>query len=199
MILLDTSLDNARKLKESKIKSEPEYHLHNGFYLRFALGAGRELTSWNSQDLPDSEIRGSTANWMIDIGGALDWNLLFFLQFGKLVSVNPALSQAGKDGAYKVLTSATSVTGLGLCYYFPSNTYLSLAYNMTEHTLDFDDGQSFTSGTGNGFYFSLGHEFWVSANWGLGLAVFYHYSKSKESPGAVKNRIYGLAFSATYN
>lgn len=51
----------------------------------------------------------------------------------------------------------------------------------------------------------LGKEWWISKNWGIGLAGYYHYSKIPEKEdsygvnNSIKNNYYGVAVTATYN
>ena len=77
----------------------------------------------------------------------------------------------------------------------------------------------FDSSSGWGWGISFGKEWWVSANWGLGLALsYYQHSLEGESyyrdlgstanlgsiideeyKGRARHRYYALSFSATYN
>lgn len=66
--------------------------------------------------------------------------------------------------------------------------------------IKFGDNET-ESGTerGLGWYLSLGKEWWVSDNWGLGVAGFTYTSKSTyPAEGShVHNTVFGLTFSAT--
>ena len=64
--------------------------------------------------------------------------------------------------------------------------------------------------SGWGFSLSLGKEWWVSENWGLGLAGFVYHSRTTgedisfdyetyQRPYTVDNTVIGIMFSATYH
>jgi hypothetical protein len=92
-------------------------------------------------------------------------------------------------------------TFVGASYYFmPENIYLSMSFKYS------GGGISKSSvDNGYGLQVSLGKEWWVSKNWGLGLALNISYDYfSKTDPGypiitPLHVFTYGLSFSATYN
>lgn len=201
MVILNKGVSQIETSSKKKFTLEPEFHIHNGFYLRGILGIGSFKSLWQTDGYNDLKLEGSNSNWILDIGGAIDWNLILFFQAGAFTSrrLNPSSSGMNLETINLDYTT-TSISGFGLTYYFPTNTYVSLAYNLTTQSLAFGGtGGDMSTSTGNGLFISLGHEFWISANWGVGLSVYYHYSKIKEDGGNIKNTIYGVAISTTYN
>jgi hypothetical protein len=96
--------------------------------------------------------------------------------------------------------------GLGACYYFmPVNIYLSASVTVSRDRLEIDEKKGSTN-PGVGAYVSIGKEWWVSDNWGLGVALFAYASRmdARESGTfvgryTVYNTVAGVVFSATYN
>ena len=96
-------------------------------------------------------------------------------------------------------------SSIGLSYYFmPINIYISAGIcsnigRIEGNVLETDNI------FGSGFFCSVGKEWWVSKNWGLGLAIYYYYGKMETDEDifidqyTITDRIFGLAFSATYN
>jgi hypothetical protein len=113
-------------------------------------------------------------------------------------------AQALTDAEKKV-DVGISTLGIGVSWYFTSyNIYLSpvISFSVMEYDGPVLKGDS---EGGGGFGLSVGKEWWVSDNWGLGVAL-YVYSGSdtvkEKSTGItsdVKSSIIGLMFTATYN
>jgi hypothetical protein len=152
------------------------------------------------------------------IGGAVRPNIIVFSQ---LTGTNVR----GPESSFKVggkqmsLTSddiSTGTTGFGggVMYYvaeqgiYVSASALVLSLRLRDETLD-DTAEGLGSEKDEvftnqdfGFQFRVGKEWWVSANWGLGIAAAYTYASltdaiDEESEWTVNN--IGLTFSATYN
>ena len=126
----------------------------------------------------------------------------------KLWLVEPTVEVAGTSGELNG-SLGSDLLGLGLTYYFmPINPYLTAVLGAGWLTLDIDGDDVDTRGTdaGFGFNFDVGKEWWVSDNWGLGLAgrfVLVSGTTTNEDNNDVKSAFglvaFAVLFSATYN
>ena len=57
-----------------------------------------------------------------------------------------------------------------------------------------------SSDNGYGLYLNIGKEWWITGNWGLGLAVFDYFGYVPDKAGGnIRNRVFGILLSATFN
>ena len=178
----------------------PGFHEHDGFYLRLDIGFGG--TAMSSKDL-DVDISGPGGAFGIAIGGAVAQDLIVYGEVFDDIAVNPDV----RVGSFTGTTSDTSagVVGIGggLAYYFmPSNIYLSATLAASRLTAQRHGSEVAHSAWGGGLSLMVGKEWWVSDNWGLGVAIQLYGGRirddSESSPtwdvGAI-----AVVFSATYN
>jgi hypothetical protein len=115
------------------------------------------------------------------------------------------------------LTAGMVGVGPGIAYFLePINMYFSGTATYAQYTLDascdYDNGtyyyncnsgSSSTVDKANGFGLSAvaGKEWWVSTNWGLGLALQFQWATLKDKyADAWRNALgFALLFSSTYN
>jgi len=175
-------------------------HQHDGFYLRLDLGAGYMAQSLSDVDM---KISGGAGSFGVALGGAVAENLIVAGHLFTNGIVNPSISSGGTS--VSATDSSSSMVGLGpqLTYYFmPNNVYVSGTLAATRLSLT-NNGVTGNSEWGIGTRLALGKEWWVSDNWGLGLAGLFSWSSNKNdgSAGAPTISTWGLgvAFSATYN
>ncbi len=183
-------------------KEEIGFHQHDGFYLKFQLGAGyQNLTYQNWSGSDDMEFSGFGGSFAFQIGGVVAGNFILFAELNHFLMTDPDVKLGGASGS----TSDTSVSVLGVgggfsYYIMPSNIYFSASISASRATLEIS-GNSGNSEYGLGGQIAVGKEWWVSKNWGLGLALIGQFSSMKDK--GVDNKIYnyytGLAFSASYN
>jgi len=195
------------KEKESVKKTKAitkSVETHDGFFLRF-LGGGGYLNT-TEKDILGSDLRiyGTGGYFSLQIGGAPFNNLILYFETAAVVVPDADMKWSSYSGSRSYSELALSQYGVGLSYYFmPINIYLSLASIFVFAEIKVGDKKK-TTEIGPGINVSLGKEFWVSANWGLGIAFVAHYSKVKSDEGAlgkkdVINTYFGVAFSATFN
>jgi len=107
------------------------------------------------------------------------------------------------------LTEARAVIGPGVAYYFlPGNLYLSGSLLFSQLS-ESDNGSSNNSSNnsidltnmGIGASFMVGKEWWVSTDWGLGVAGMLHLAsmKMKDWDARATAEAISILFSATYN
>lgn len=166
-------------------------HEHDGFYLRFHAGFGHTAVS-------EGELRvaGPSGAFAFSIGGAVAEDLILFGHLTASSMQRPTFSYGDHrfeiDGSVEV-----GGIGVGLAYYFmPANLYVSGALLATRLELSDDHGTTLAeSKTGGGIELAVGKEWWVSDNWGLGLAGRVMMA----SIDGTRTVSPALVFSATYN
>ena len=181
--------------------SGPRDH-NDGFFLRLSGGGGSAKTSICFSD-EDMEFSGASGDVNLAVGAIVTPNLaLHGTLWGWTVS-EPDWSW----GEYKLESVPADVNisafGGGLTYYFmPVNMYLSgsvgvgiLGIDLGPLTGESDPGLTFD--------ITLGKEWWVGDNWGLGVAGgFSYHSIPQPDPEIDENwtgTSFGIRFSATMN
>lgn len=188
--------------------AESGFHIHDGLYLRFLLGAG----SLNFSESPvftnntgTITASGPAGFFAFHLGFALTENVILYGSMNGYSASNPDYALNGTS--LKTTTSNSlgfSSYGAGLAVYLESiNAYLSGDIGTTTTRLTVGNTNT-SSKAGLGINMQLGKEWWVSKNWGLGAALFYHYSSMDDDVSGsivpkITNSVVGLAFSATFN
>jgi hypothetical protein len=177
-------------------------HMHDGFFLRLAPGVGF-MSDNETLGANKFEYSGTSSLFDFAIGGAIIENLIVFLDVSAAVVSEPKLKVNGQSATTNSSDHSTSILGLGLAYYFPSNIYLSGAVGRAITSLK-ANGKTYETKNGYGLNMMLGKEWWVSDNWGLGIAGQWLYSDCPDidfagSTPHVKASSFGVLFSATYN
>lgn len=179
-----------------------EEHKHDGFFLRLAPGIG-VMSSSETVGANKFEYSGTSGLFNFAIGGAIFENFIVHLDLSAASISEPKLEVNGKSVDNTSNDHATSLLGIGLTYYFPSNIYLTGAAGRANTEVR-ANGKTYRTDNGYGFNLMLGKEWWVSENWGLGVAGQWLYTKCPDKPFAgstpdVKASSLGILFSATYN
>ncbi len=183
------------------------FHQHDGFFLRLQGGAGSGKMVEEDFLGSDMTLSGMASVLRVQIGGSVSNNLVLFGEAGAFVMSDPDLEWGDLSGAMEGVDLSISDFGAGLSYYFmPSNIYLSGTVTISRDKIEIKElNLSGSTQSGVGFYFSIGKEWWVSADWGLGAAGFMYFSQttdkyeSANKEYTVKNTVFGLLFSATYH
>lgn len=185
-------------------------HRHDGFFLSLNAGPASgniELTmenSWAHRVL----FTGSGYESDFKIGGAVADNVILSADIISRTIVGPVLNA---DGITRPSTNTTSasdqVFGVGFTYYImPANAFLSATLGMGAFGLTVNNVTS-ASQSGLGFRVKGGKEWWVSPNWGIGMALaFTHIAaddRTEGSPNGYKgvlttNKV-ALLFNSTFN
>lgn len=183
-------------------KANAEEHKHDGFFLRLAPGIG---VASSSETIGANKIENSGTSGFFNfaIGGAVTENFIVHLDLSSATVSDPKLKVNGESVKSTNNDNSTSILGLGLTYYFPSNIYVTGAVG-TARTEIKSNGDTFSTDRGYGVNLMLGKEWWVSENWGLGVAGQFLYTKCPDKPVSgdtsdVKTTAFGVLFSATYN
>jgi len=185
---------------------------HDGFFLRIAIGMGGAAFGGvdHAEDGSDVSVAGLGLATDIAIGGAIVENLILHADIYQLTIFNPTVYADDEDvgdadevGDSYGVGQDVRVTGLGIgvTYYFmPVNLYLSGSIGLGQAVFEGDQGDTEPSKLGFGFNALVGKEWWVGAEWGIGLAgQFLMVSGEDEVLGHVNAFAASALFSATYN
>jgi hypothetical protein len=171
---------------------------HDGFYLRLTQGFGAGSASGEG-----TKYSGGSFGFSAAFGGALTPHLILYGEFLFHVIPNPK----GNAQVDKPTLAGNPVASLGLgpgiAYYFmPLNLYLSgsLLLQQTLLVKSYDNGSDGQLTTGLGLSFMVGKEWWVSSDWGLGVATQLFLASARDQSGTTWNtRTLAILFSATWN
>jgi hypothetical protein len=135
-------------------------------------------------------------------GHSIRRNLIFLFEL-QFSSVNePRFWVDGRDltGSSAVSTLTRAGFGPGVAYYFPSNLYASGSVTATSLGLE-GSGQMTQTDFGVGVRGAFGKEWWVSANWGMGVGAHLHFGNLPGAPNGGRWTTVegGLTCSFTYN
>lgn len=129
----------------------------------------------------DRTQKGLTGSYRFQIGGTIAENLVLYGDFGGFEIYASGTEWETNLETTEEVDINVSNYGAGLSYYFmPSNYYISGGLSLCGNTIRTKETQvENTTDSGWGLYLSAGKEWWVSANWGLGVAGIIHYSQTK--------------------
>jgi len=184
-----------------------DFHQHDGFFLRFHGGVGSGNMAEEDIMGSDMTLTGLAGVLRVQIGGTIATNLALFGETSAFVISDPTMEWQNTPGTLENADLSISDIGAGLTYYFmPSNMYISGTVVLSRDKIELKDlDRAATTEMGYGFYFSVGKEWWVSSEWGMGVAGFGYYSQttdkdeSSQTEYTVKNTVFGVVFSATYH
>lgn len=175
----------------------PTDHRHDGFYLRIFLGLG--YTSMSVDDL-DVDVSGAGGAFGLAAGYAVTDNFIIFGEIFDDIAVSPEVNGQNVDN--NDVSAGVVALGIGAAYYFqPHNIYVSGTLAMGQVTIQNDGEEIAESDFGPGISLMVGKEWWVSPNWGVGVAaqVFAGTMKDKDDGPDISTKAAALAFSATFN
>jgi hypothetical protein len=184
------------------VASTPRSH-DGGVFLRLSGGFGY-ASSKIEEGGESLEFSGTSGDVNFAIGGmvtpnlAVHGTLIGWYTTGPEIKVCNGRCETGSDDD---LDFSLSGFGGGLTYFFaPSNFYISGSICAAQLTLTYDN-VSRDSDYGPAIDISAGKEWWVSDNWGIGVAGGFGYH-SVGDPDLNENwsgTSFAVRFSATYN
>ncbi|MFZ2950163.1 MAG: hypothetical protein WA003_11810 [Desulfuromonadaceae bacterium] len=182
-------------------KARAESYVHDGFFLRIAPGFGWNTTSSDTGGI-ERELSGVSGMFNVAIGGAVAQDLILHLDVSGVGTSDPEEKINGTERSSNVSSSSTSLAALGMTYYFPSNVYVTGAVGIAK-SRNKSGGIKDTTDNGFGVNVMVGKEWWVSDNWGIGVAGQFLYTNCPDKVVGdtfdVKSTSVGILFSATYN
>lgn len=171
-----------------------------GFFLRLSAGVGAASTKIE-EDGDDLTLSGEAGDINIAIGGMVSQNLAVHgTLFGWAVT-DPDAELNDMEGTLDGDLSLGAV-GVGITYYLmPANVYFSPSVGFGSLSFDADDFQEVESDMGVVVDMTIGKEWWVGRNWGLGVAgaVGFHSIPDKDIDSNWKGANFAVRFTATMN
>lgn len=182
---------------------------HDGFFLRMATGldTSQMIVASDRFELKFNSGVGFGGVLDVAIGGAISENLILHATVLAFDMTNPQTEINGTDVPSGEPSVYVALVGAGVTYYvMPLNLYISGSVGVSEMQITFPDSdQAFEAiGEGPAFAAQVGKEWWVSANWGLGVAAVLAAGSRNGNNDAGEEVTttfagFGLLFSATYN
>ena len=177
-------------------------HRHDGFLLRLSGGPGHASTEVDENNGTNTDLSGLSGDLNIAIGGMVGKNLALHGTIFAWRVGDPDLDVNGASAGSLNGDVTMSAAGVGVTYWFmPTNLYLSGTLGFGELEFDLQGFSSADIDLGLAFDATVGKEWWVSANWGLGLAggIGLHSIPEDGVNDNWSGVSVGLRFSATFN
>ncbi|MCB9707801.1 MAG: hypothetical protein H6714_03275 [Myxococcales bacterium] len=181
---------------------DSDYHAHTGFFLRMNVGPGFSYVEATDSD---ASVSGFGLALNLSIGGAVAKNLIIHGDLYTTTAFDPDVDvDGGIDGQVDGMMYNSGL-GVGLTYYLPSNFFLTFGAGLASQSFVYDDDDIESDAEyGIGTRFMFGKEWWVSSDWGIGLAAQVSYAFIlPDNSGDDSMKIHALTtsvlFSATYN
>jgi hypothetical protein len=174
--------------------------------MRLTAGLGA-LNAKYSYDGQDETISGGGLTMTFAFGGSVTPHLVLYGEMLVTVATNPTREYAGISQPLGYDLTLFGI-GPGVTYYLePSNMYFSgtVAFSQVSES---DSGSNSSNNNsvdltdmGVGASFMVGKEWWVSSNWGLGVAGLLHVAsmKMKDVDTRMTATAFSVLFSATCN
>lgn len=161
-----------RELTGSDPFPRPGHHKHDGFYFRFMLGPAGVAAVAN--DDQETTVSGGGGGLGLAFGYAIAPNVILYGELFDNVALSPKIERDGMETDTDSDTAFGLVgIGPGIAVYLPHNFYLSSTLAFARLVVDPDTDEEDDEGTsdfGVAITAAIGKEWWVSSNWGLGLA-----------------------------
>jgi hypothetical protein len=186
---------------------------HEGFFLRLSIGLGGGAISSKGhieRDFDETAESGLGLGTSIGIGGAVTDNLILYGDIFQTTVFDPTLERDNREveprddpllGMDVGDDLRLAGIGVGLVYYFmPINIYVAGSVGFGQAVFEDNGGDVAGSDIGFASNLMLGKEWWVGADWGLGLAgQFITVVTDDDILGDITGLGFNLMFSATYN
>jgi hypothetical protein len=190
---LETTIDDDDEEKKRKAPKERDYRVHDGFYLRAALGTGYISATTDN----DSEISGWGIAPDIWIGGSPTPGLALAATLNGVTAPSPhaTISAAESGGAGQVqgtIRGSLVYSAIGLVadiYPTPrEGLHFMAGANYSTLHFDYDNGAQSGPATGVGLVGGVGYEAWIGREWSLGPLARLHWasvSQGRDTPSVL--------------
>jgi len=178
----------------------PGSHTHDGFYFRYNAGPGYLFNS-APQAGSTLKVSGVGFSGSLALGAVIADNLALYGQIVGAILSNPTVEFDGQSDTADGLDVNLAGIGPGIAYYFAGNSYLAGTIALTQLTARTSRSRVIDSEAGFGATLAGGKEWWVSDNWGLGIAgqILFASMKEKDADYRWSSLSLAVLFSATYN
>ena len=176
--------------------------VHDGFFLRMAIGGGwlggsANLDTQSNATVPDYSLKGGGVALDFQIGGAVVPGVILGGELAFQQAINPTLSQNGYDtNSNAKFTMNFVMLGPFIDWYpdpkggFHFGGMIGLA-GLTTTDPDADD-QTTSSAGGFGGGVHIGYDWWVAPEWSVGVLAKFWGASVKSSGNDVSN--FGTGF-----
>jgi hypothetical protein len=178
---------------------------HGGGFLRFTAGFGYMDATDNDRGSSIS-FYGAGVTFSGAVGGTVAPNLAVYGEFLATSAVDTSQSDGYHYTTYSGLDLLQYGIGPGLSYYFePVNLYIAGSILLTRVSFsDSNYGDPIASSRfGVGGSFMVGKEWWVSPDWGIGIAGHVQYASMTNTLydrlTDLSTFVFSVLFTATYN
>jgi hypothetical protein len=181
------------------------YHTHDGFMLRLSAGFAGASATEKGTSIGDVTVSGGGMAQSFAIGGAVADNFILNADIFGVQLSEPEYEIGGTTKTADKTSWTYAAIGPGVTYYImPMNLYIAGSVGMAVAQMtDEDADETFSSDGGWGMNLMVGKEWWVSTNWGLGVAGQIMYMSIKDKEIIEKKDMtfasFGVLFTATYN
>jgi hypothetical protein len=206
--------ERSHQAEDEERGPDPGARAHDGFYLRLHLGPGYTHLS-ASDSGGDLSLGGKSLSFGIALGGAVSSHVIVYgtvvdgLVFDLSSKQNQAQAESGMiegfvNGGGLGRMSVLGV-GAGAAYYLDSNVFFASSVLGSRVSVSDVIGAVAKSDWGVTFEGLVGKEWWVSDNWGLGVAGQLLLGVMKDGPNANTSgprwtlAALSVLFSATFN
>lgn len=171
---------------------------HDGLFVRVTPGVSGAAASTTVDDA-ELTVRGAAGRLGLSLGASISPRVVVSAELiGQAVLGPEVVSDDQTHETDDDVSWGVSYAGAGASYYFPSNFYLSGSAGALIMTLETPEMDSETD-LGFGAKLAVGQEWWVSRDWGLGLAAELLAGSVPDGDTDWGVATLGLALSATYN
>ena len=182
---------------------------HDGFFLNATMGLGySSFTEEVSGVRAKLTCEGIAYDTGLKIGGAITPNFILHGTIGVDILFSDLKASSGYEKATLKHDGFNIVMiGAGFTYYFlpQDNIYASASIGATDYSITINgDDLSFTDlDAGLGFNITLGKEWWMNSELGLGIAFSYTHNsangKVRDYKIEASNNTFALVASLTFN
>jgi len=187
----------------------PGYHEHDGFYMRLTTGITVLNATYSTNGI-DNSITGAGVGFSMAFGGSITPNLVLYGEFVTSSALEPNSKRGGTSNTLTGYNVDLFGIGPGVAYFLvPANVYFSGTLAFSQLTESYNGSSNSSSNNnsvdltnmGIGASFMVGKEWWVSTNWGLGVAGMLHLAsmKMKNYDSRATAEAISILFSATCN
>jgi hypothetical protein len=182
------------------------YRDHTGMYSHVGLGLGYAAARADydfDAGSPDVEQSGVAYQIQFSLGGSVMPGLAVHFSYFGFDSIGTSLKVNGKEAKGEDADLAFNAIGAGVTYYLPSNFYVGGSGGLALVSVVDREGYGYRLDPGFGAQASVGYEWWVSREWGLGVALASSFFRATDDSEAGDETWFGYAispvFSATMN
>ncbi len=173
----------------------------SGFMFRGTLGFGYESLSIDAGF--DATIGGVGGSISVALGGFVIPNLAINADLYALAVVDPSVEFNGQDLGEADAKLGLTAIGVGLTYYImPLNLYLAGSVGIGQGSIEIEGGEA-QADAGLAIHLSIGKEWFVSPDWGLGIAAEFVWADvppdDDTGDSSASFTGFNVAFSVTYN